>query len=91
MGLYMLGFISYGATLVFYAAAFPRLARNTPYVSCHQLPLIYALKAFSILGMLDACEKSMKQARYRRTYMRRRKVWRRTASPTSRLHVSITN
>ncbi|KAF8874347.1 MFS general substrate transporter [Infundibulicybe gibba] len=31
MGLYMVGFISYGATLVFYAAAFPRLARNTPH------------------------------------------------------------
>lgn len=29
MGLYMVGFISYGATLVFYAALFPRLARNT--------------------------------------------------------------
>ncbi|KAG6902218.1 hypothetical protein C0995_003050 [Termitomyces sp. Mi166 len=29
MTLYMIGFISYGATLVFYAAAFPRLARNT--------------------------------------------------------------
>lgn len=29
MGLYMTGFISYGATLVFYAAVFPRLARNT--------------------------------------------------------------
>ena len=29
MFLYMVGFISYGATLVFYAAAFPRLARNT--------------------------------------------------------------
>ncbi|KAJ7639302.1 autophagy-related protein 22-like protein [Roridomyces roridus] len=29
MGLYMIGFISYGATLVFYAALFPRLARNT--------------------------------------------------------------
>ncbi|KAI0340791.1 MFS general substrate transporter [Trametopsis cervina] len=29
MGLYMIGFISYGATLVFYAAVFPRLARNT--------------------------------------------------------------
>jgi hypothetical protein len=26
----MIGFISYGATLVFYAAVFPRLARNTP-------------------------------------------------------------
>jgi hypothetical protein len=25
----MIGFISYGATLVFYAALFPRLARNT--------------------------------------------------------------
>ncbi|EIN11046.1 hypothetical protein PUNSTDRAFT_133100 [Punctularia strigosozonata HHB-11173 SS5] len=31
MALYMVGFISYGATLVFYAAAFPRLARNTPH------------------------------------------------------------
>ncbi|KAF8321704.1 MFS general substrate transporter [Clavulina sp. PMI_390] len=30
MGLYMVSFISYGATLVFYAAIFPRLARNTP-------------------------------------------------------------
>ena len=30
MGLYMVGFITYGATLVFYAASFPRLARNTP-------------------------------------------------------------
>jgi hypothetical protein len=25
----MIGYISYGATLVFYAAVFPRLARNT--------------------------------------------------------------
>lgn len=31
MALYMVGFISYGATLVFYAAVFPRLARNTPH------------------------------------------------------------
>jgi hypothetical protein len=30
MALYMLGFVSYGATLVFFAALFPRLARNTP-------------------------------------------------------------
>lgn len=29
MALYMIGYISYGATLVFYAAVFPRLARNT--------------------------------------------------------------
>ncbi|KAI0658570.1 MFS general substrate transporter [Cubamyces menziesii] len=29
MALYMIGFITYGATLVFYAAIFPRLARNT--------------------------------------------------------------
>lgn len=29
MALYVVGFISYGATLVFYAAVFPRLARNT--------------------------------------------------------------
>ena len=31
MALYMIGFVTYGATLVFYAAAFPRLARNTPH------------------------------------------------------------
>ena len=31
MALYMIAFISYGATLVFYAALFPRLARNTPH------------------------------------------------------------
>lgn len=29
MALYIIGYISYGATLVFYAAVFPRLARNT--------------------------------------------------------------
>ena len=29
MGLFMLGFITYGLTLVFYASEFPRLARNT--------------------------------------------------------------
>ena len=29
MTLYIIGFVSYGATLVFYAAVFPRLARNT--------------------------------------------------------------
>jgi len=31
MILYIVGFVSYGATLVFYAAVFPRLARNTPH------------------------------------------------------------
>ncbi|TDL30024.1 MFS general substrate transporter [Rickenella mellea] len=31
MALYIIGFVSYGATLVFYAAIFPRLARNTPH------------------------------------------------------------
>ncbi|KLT41595.1 MFS general substrate transporter [Cutaneotrichosporon oleaginosum] len=30
MGLFVLGFVSYGVTLVFYASIFPRLARNTP-------------------------------------------------------------
>jgi len=29
MALYMLGYITYGLTLVFYASVFPRLARNT--------------------------------------------------------------
>lgn len=32
MALYMVGFIAYGATLVFYAAIFPRLARYMPHV-----------------------------------------------------------
>ncbi|KAG2141648.1 autophagy-related protein 22-like protein [Suillus cothurnatus] len=31
MVLFIIGFVSYGATLVFYAAIFPRLARNTPH------------------------------------------------------------
>jgi hypothetical protein len=31
MVLYIISFVSYGATLVFYAAVFPRLARNTPH------------------------------------------------------------
>ena len=31
MALYMVGFITYGATIVFYTAFFPRLARNTPH------------------------------------------------------------
>ena len=31
MALYIIGFVSYGATLVFFAALFPRLARNTPH------------------------------------------------------------
>ncbi|CAD6583982.1 MAG: hypothetical protein TREMPRED_003707 [Tremellales sp. Tagirdzhanova-0007] len=30
MAMYMLGFMTYGVTLVFYASVFPRLARNTP-------------------------------------------------------------
>ena len=30
MALYMVGFISYGATIVFCVVIFPRLARNTP-------------------------------------------------------------
>lgn len=30
MAMYMLGYITYGVTLVFYASIFPRLARNTP-------------------------------------------------------------
>ncbi|KAG2156428.1 autophagy-related protein 22-like protein [Suillus clintonianus] len=31
MVLYIIGFVSYSVTLVFYAAVFPRLARNTPH------------------------------------------------------------
>lgn len=32
MGMYVAAYIAYGATLVFYAALFPRLARYTPHV-----------------------------------------------------------
>lgn len=32
MGMYMVAYIAYGATLVFYAAVFPRLARYMPHV-----------------------------------------------------------
>lgn len=31
MALYMISFITYGTTLAFYFAVFPRLARNTPH------------------------------------------------------------
>ena len=31
MALYMISFITYGATIAFYTAVFPRLARNTPH------------------------------------------------------------
>jgi predicted acyltransferase (DUF342 family) len=49
MAIYIIGFISYGATLVFYAAVFPRLARNTPHARALRVkyeageidPLIY--------------------------------------------------
>jgi len=39
MALYMIGFVTYGATLVFYAAVFPRLARNTPHSRALRLKL----------------------------------------------------
>ncbi|RAL15394.1 uncharacterized protein BO97DRAFT_440807 [Aspergillus homomorphus CBS 101889] len=32
MGLYVISYVAYGATLVFYAAVFPRLARHMPHV-----------------------------------------------------------
>lgn len=32
MALYVISYIAYGATLVFYAAVFPRLARYMPHV-----------------------------------------------------------
>lgn len=31
MALYMVSFITYGASIAFYMAVFPRLARNTPH------------------------------------------------------------
>ncbi|KAG2357427.1 autophagy-related protein 22-like protein [Suillus spraguei] len=38
MVIYIIGFVSYGATLVFYAAIFPRLARNTPHARHGEIP-----------------------------------------------------
>jgi hypothetical protein len=32
MGMYVVAYVAYGATLVFYAAVFPRLARYTSHV-----------------------------------------------------------
>jgi len=32
MAIYVISYIAYGATLVFYAAVFPRLARHMPHV-----------------------------------------------------------
>ena len=32
MGIYIIGYICYGLTFAFYAAAFPRLARNTRWI-----------------------------------------------------------
>lgn len=54
MALYILGFVSYGATLVFYAALFPRLARNTPHAR--------RLRAQYESGDLDAKEYELEES-----------------------------
>ena len=59
MGLYMVGFISYGATLVFYAAAFPRLARNT----AHSRELKRKYEAGEIPREVYEVEESMEKNR----------------------------
>jgi hypothetical protein len=45
MALFIIGFVTYGATLVFYAAVFPRLARNT--ARTRQLEDMYRKRAIS--------------------------------------------
>jgi hypothetical protein len=57
MALYMIGFITYGATLVFYAALFPRLARNTP----HARELKEKLEAGEISKEVYEREESMEK------------------------------
>ncbi|EKM59858.1 uncharacterized protein PHACADRAFT_206077 [Phanerochaete carnosa HHB-10118-sp] len=59
MALYMVGFISYGATLVFYAAAFPRLARNTS----HSRDLKRKYEAREISREVYEVEESMEKNR----------------------------
>jgi hypothetical protein len=59
MALYMISFISYGATLVFYAAAFPRLARNT----AHARTLLDKYEAGEISTEEFELEESMEKNR----------------------------
>ncbi|KDQ20529.1 hypothetical protein BOTBODRAFT_26547 [Botryobasidium botryosum FD-172 SS1] len=59
MGLYMVSFISYGATLVFYAALFPRLARNT----AHARSLRYQYENGEISAAEYEKEESMEKNR----------------------------
>lgn len=59
MALYMISFISYGATLVFYAAVFPRLARNTP----HARQLLEKYRAGEISAEEYEVEESLEKNR----------------------------
>jgi hypothetical protein len=59
MALYMIGFITYGATLVFYAAVFPRLARNTP----HARQLLEKYRAGEISAEEYEVEESLEKNR----------------------------
>lgn len=59
MALFMIGFVSYGATLVFYAAVFPRLARNTP----HSRALKESLDAGDISPEVYEQEESLEKNR----------------------------
>jgi hypothetical protein len=59
MALYMIGFISYGATLVFYAAVFPRLARNTR----HSRNLKEKYDCGEISAEVYECEESLEKNR----------------------------
>ena len=59
MAIYIISFVSYGATLVFYAAAFPRLARNTP----HARALREKLESGEISREEDEREESLEKNR----------------------------
>ncbi|KAF4619178.1 hypothetical protein D9613_004862 [Agrocybe pediades] len=59
MALFMMGFITYGATLVFYAALFPRLARNTQ----HSRTLLARYNAGEITREVYEVEESLEKNR----------------------------
>ncbi|KAF9562450.1 MFS general substrate transporter [Agrocybe pediades] len=59
MALFMIGFITYGATLVFYAALFPRLARNTQ----HSRTLLARYDAGEITREVYEVEESLEKNR----------------------------
>lgn len=58
MLVYVIGYISYGATLVFYAALFPRLARNTPHARALRVEYEHGRISMEELEKEEALERS---------------------------------